>query len=59
MKATTVMWIVLLLLVILMVQNPKRTTAEITNGERGLFGVGGAAIGGAFGNKTASRKRGG
>lgn len=59
MKPETVMWIVLLLLVILMAQNPQRTTAEITNGERGLFGVGGAAIGGAFGNKAVNKRKAG
>lgn len=56
MKATTVMWIVLFLLVVLMVRNPNRTTAEITNGERGLFGVAGAGIGGAFGGTPTKAK---
>lgn len=58
MKASTVMWIVLLFLVILMVHNPQRTTAEITNGEHGLFGVAGAGLGGAFGTSTSKKRKG-
>ncbi len=46
--------LILFILVVLMVHDPKRTTAEITTGEQGAAGAGSAVFGGFF---TAPSKK--
>lgn len=46
MKTEHILVLVLVLVVALMVRNPKKTTAQITNGENAAVGIGGAVIGG-------------
>ena len=53
MKTEHVILLVLFLFVILMVRDPKKTTAQITTGEQAATGVGGAIMGGFF---TAPKK---
>jgi hypothetical protein len=52
-KMERYVFIVLILLVILMVKNPKKTTAQITTGEGAAAGVGSAVMAGFF---TAPKK---
>jgi hypothetical protein len=42
------MIVILLLFVVLMVHDPKKTTLEITTGEEAIIGTGGAVLGGLF-----------
>lgn len=48
MKTEHVLILVLVLVVALMVRNPKKTTAQITTGEHAAIDIGGAVIGGVL-----------
>ena len=53
MKTEHVLLLVLFFLVVLMVRNPKKTTAQITTGEQAFVGVGSGVMAGFF---TAPKK---
>lgn len=57
MKTSHVIILVLFVFVVLMVRNPKKTTAQITTGEQAAAGVGSAVMGGFF--TAPSHKKGG
>lgn len=55
MKPIHVIYLVLFLFVILMVKDPKKTTAQITTGEQAAVGVGSAVMGGFFTSPTTKK----